>query len=120
MCGRVCSLSRVKGGVERCGVCHEKSVRWCGGGGCWRGSCYVRDGCLFVLVSLAWRGLVSYKVRRGLLVACVGVGGLRFLGVAGGYWRVVGEGFPPPLFLLLPVFTCELRGSERWRRGASV
>ena len=22
MCGRVCSLSRVKGGVERCGVCH--------------------------------------------------------------------------------------------------
>ena len=38
--------------------------------------------------------------RRGLLVACVGVGGLRFLGVAGGYWRVVGEGFPPPLFCL--------------------
>ena len=68
MCGRVCSLSRVKGGVERCGVCHEKSVRWCGG-------------------------------RRGLLVACVGVGGLRFLGVAGGYWRVVGEGFPPPFFV---------------------
>ena len=22
MCGRVCSLSRVKGGVECCGVCH--------------------------------------------------------------------------------------------------
>ena len=36
--------------------------------------------------------------RRGLLVACVGVGSLRFLGVAGGYWRVVGEGFPPPFF----------------------
>ena len=36
MCGRVCSLSRVKGGVECCGVCHEKIVRWCGGGGaCW-------------------------------------------------------------------------------------
>ena len=46
MCGRVCSLSRVKGGVERCVVCHE-------GGGCWRGGCCVRDGCLFVLVSLA-------------------------------------------------------------------
>ena len=38
--------------------------------------------------------------RRGLLVACVGVCGLRFLGVAGGYWRVVGEGFPPPLFFV--------------------
>ena len=38
--------------------------------------------------------------RRGLLVACVGVGGLRFLGVAGGYWRVVGEGFPPPPFFV--------------------
>ena len=90
MCGRVCSLSRVKGGVECCGVCHEKSVRWCGGGGaCW-------------LPVWAW------------VASC-------FLGVAGGYWRVVGEGlFLPPLFLLLPVFTCELRGSERWRRGASV
>lgn len=42
--------------------------------------------------------------QRGLLVACVGVGGLRFLGFAGGYWRVVGEGFPPPPFLLLLVF----------------
>ena len=89
MCGRVCSLSRVKGGVERCGVCHEKSVRWCGGGGaCW-------------LPVWAW------------VASC-------FLGVAGGYWRVVGGGLFPPLFLLLPVFTCELRGSERWRRGASV
>ena len=70
MCGRVCSLSRVKGGVERCGVCHEKSVRWCGGGGaCW-------------LPVWAW-------------VAS------RFLGVAGGYWRVVGEGlFLPPLFFV--------------------
>ena len=68
MCGRVCSLSRVKGGVECCGVCH---------------ACPVVRG-------------------RGLLVACVGVGGLRFLGVAGGYWRVVGEGvFPPP-----PFFCC--------------
>ena len=28
-----CSLSRVKGGVECCGACHEKSVWWCGGGG---------------------------------------------------------------------------------------
>ena len=26
MCGRVCSLSRVKGGVERCGVCHACPV----------------------------------------------------------------------------------------------
>ena len=70
MCGRVCSLSRVKGDVERCGVYHEKSVRWCGGGGaCW-------------LPVWAW-------------VAS------RFLGVAGGYWRVVGEGFPPPFSLLL-------------------
>lgn len=25
----------------------------------------------------------------------------RFLGVAGGYWRVVGEGFSPPFSLLL-------------------
>ena len=24
----------------------------------------------------------------------------RFLGVAGGYWRVVGEGVPPPLFFV--------------------
>ena len=43
-----------------------------------------------------------------------------FLGVAGGYWRVVGEGLFLPPFLLLPVFTCELRGSERWRREVSV
>ena len=49
----LCWLSRVKGGVERCVVCHEKSARWRGGGGRWRGSCYVRDGFLFVLVSLA-------------------------------------------------------------------
>ena len=35
---------------------------------------------------------------RGLLVACVGVCGLRFLGVAGGYWRVVGGGVCLPLF----------------------
>ena len=45
MCGRVCSLSCVKGGVEYCGVCH---------------ACPVVRG------------------RRGLLVACVGVGGLAF------------------------------------------
>ena len=35
-----CLLARgMKGGVERCGVCHEKSVRWCGCGGL--------VGCLF-------------------------------------------------------------------------
>ena len=71
MCGRVCSLSRVKGGRERCWACHACPVVW---------------------------------GAAGLLVACVGVGGLRFLGVAGDYWRVVGEGVFPPLFLLLPVF----------------
>ena len=82
----VCALSRVKGGVERCGVCH---------------ACPVVRG------------------RRGLLVACVGVCGLRFLGVAGGYWRVVGEGlFLPPFFVAAGVPLD--RGSERWRRGASV
>ena len=73
----MCSLSRVKGGVERCGACH---------------ACPVLRG------------------RRGLLVACVGVGGLRFLGVAGGYWRVVGEGFPPPLFLFAACFWFVFRG----------
>ena len=56
---------------------------------------------------------------RGLLVACVGVCGLRFLGVAGGCWRVVGGG------VCLPLFRCcwcspGLGGSERWRRGVSV
>ena len=56
---------------------------------------------------------------RGLLVACVGVCGLRFLGVAGGYWRVVGGG------VCLPLSRCcwcspGLGGSERWRRGVSV
>ena len=35
---------------------------------------------------------MSYKGAAGLLVACAVVGSLRFLGVAGGYWRVVGEG----------------------------
>ena len=50
-------------------MCHEKSVRWCGGGGaCW-------------LPVWAW------------VASC-------FLGVAGGYWRVVGEGlFLPPFFV---------------------
>ena len=28
MCGRVCSLSRVKDGRERCGACHARLVVW--------------------------------------------------------------------------------------------
>ena len=45
-------------------------------------------------------------VGAAVLVGCLcGRVASRFLGVAGGYWRVKGEGlFLPPLFLLLPVF----------------
>ena len=49
----------------------------------------------------------------GLLVAYAGVGGLRFLGVAGGYWRGVGEGlFLPPFFVAagVPVGCGEAKG----------
>lgn len=37
-------------------------------------------------------GLVGCLCGRGVAS--------RFLGVAGGYWRVVGEGFPPPPFFV--------------------
>lgn len=57
---------------------------------------------------------------RGLLVACVGVCGLRFLGVAGGYWRVVGEGLFLPPFFVAAGAPLGWGGSERWRRGVSV
>lgn len=45
-------------------------------------------------------------VGAAVLVGCLcGRVASRFLGVAGGYWRVKGEGlFLPPFFLLLPVF----------------
>ena len=91
MCGRVCLLSGVKGGVERCGVCHEKSARWRGGGGCWRGSCYVRDGCLFVFVAFLLARCGFAPCEASLWVARVfafGVSRAR----ACSYWRGVGEG----------------------------
>lgn len=48
---------------------------------------------------------VTCDAGCGGLVGCLrGRVASRFLGVAGGYWRVVGEGVPPPLFLLLLVF----------------
>ena len=90
VCGRVCSFSRVKGGVERCGVCREKSV-W------WRGR--------RVLVFLAWCCLCGYwcvvgdgvpspfffRVRAGWPVARVGCLVFLFGSVIGcgwfSYWR---------------------------------
>lgn len=84
MCGRVFSLSRVKGGVERCGVCHEKSVWWCGAAGlvgCLCGRVWLR---VFLalweaigVVDLSGRvGVVGGGARVGFAVDADSVDGL--------------------------------------------
>ena len=58
-------------------------------------------------------------VGAAVLVGCLcGRVASRFLGVAGGYWRVKGEGlFLPPLFFVAAGVPLGWGGGERWRLG---
>ena len=86
MCGRVCSPSRVKGGVERCEVRHE-SARWCvGGGACWlpvwaRGGRLRFLGAAGAAIGVLWVRACSSPLFLLLLGAPLGCGESKGSGV---------------------------------------
>ena len=121
MCGRVCSPSRVKGGRERCGVCHAFPVVWGAAG------VSVVDSALVIVACSCWWG---WRVGRwrgvclclaGRACGCPARACAAYVfGVAPpvrGYWVVVGEGlFLPPFFFVAAWCSLELLG-EAWRLG---